>query len=87
MAAKKAPENEETVTANTNPQPSPAAPPVGDLHGGQKGHLTVRAPHDGYRRAGRAWTVAGETVRVADFTPAQVAALKADPRLTVLADA
>ncbi len=45
--------------------------------------VAVSAKRDGFRRAGRAWTVAPRTVAVDDLAPGQLAALEADPSLTV----
>lgn len=50
-------------------------PPASRIH--------VRAASDGYRRAGRAWTLAPQVVDIADLTAEQLAALHADPRITV----
>jgi len=46
-------------------------------------HLSVRATRDGFRRAGRAWPAEETTVPLKDFTDEQVAALEAEPLLTV----
>lgn len=43
--------------------------------------VRVRAAHDGYRRAGRAWS--RTPTEVDDLTKEQLAALEADPRITV----
>jgi len=47
--------------------------------------LKVSASRDGFRRAGRAWPAAGEVIDTKDYTPAQIAALKAEPMLEVSA--
>lgn len=46
-------------------------------------HLSVRAARDGFRRAGRAWSAEETTVPIEEFTKEQVAALEAEPLLTV----
>lgn len=46
--------------------------------------LRITALRDGRRRAGRAWSAAGEVVDTKDFNAEQLAALKADPLLEVL---
>lgn len=46
--------------------------------------LRVRASVEGFRRAGRAWSVEAVDVPVADFTKAQVEALRGEPRLVVV---
>lgn len=46
-------------------------------------HLSVRALKDGFRRAGRAWSGVETTVPIKEFTDEQVAALEAEPLLTV----
>lgn len=46
--------------------------------------LIVSAKHDGFRRAGRPWTVEAQTVDIDDFTQEQVEALLAEPLLDVL---
>lgn len=43
--------------------------------------IRVRATHDGYRRAGRAWS--RTPTEVGDLTKEQIEVLKADPRITV----
>ncbi len=43
----------------------------------------IRATAEGFRRAGRAWPVAGERVRRTDFTDEQWAALEAEPRILI----
>ena len=50
--------------------------------------LVVSAKAEGFRRAGRAWSKNAETVSAADFTPAQIEALRAEPMLdvTIVAD-
>jgi hypothetical protein len=58
-----------------------AAEPVSRLP--SPGILVVRAARDGYRRAGRAWTVVEQTVPASEFTEEQRAALFADPCLVV----
>lgn len=45
--------------------------------------ITVKAHRDGYRRAGLKLSAAGVEFDTADLTKDQVAALKADPHLTV----
>ncbi|MBI2313580.1 MAG: hypothetical protein HYU77_13855 [Betaproteobacteria bacterium] len=45
--------------------------------------LKIKAQKDGFRRAGRAWSAAGEVVDSKDFTPQQIAALGAEPMLEV----
>lgn len=46
--------------------------------------LVVSAKADGFRRAGRRWTVAAQTVDIDDFSPEQVEALLAEPMLDVV---
>lgn len=46
-------------------------------------HLVISAFRDGFRRAGRAWTRAEQTVAIADLTNEQVAAIRAEPNLSV----
>lgn len=46
-------------------------------------HLTVRALKDGFRRAGRAWSAEETTVPIEEFSKEQLAALEAEPLLTV----
>jgi len=43
--------------------------------------IRVRATHDGYRRAGRAWS--RTPTEVGDLTKEQIEVLKSDPRITV----
>lgn len=45
--------------------------------------LRVQSAVAGFRRAGRAWPAAPTDVPVAELTKAQIAALKAEPRLVV----
>ena len=45
--------------------------------------LRVRALTDGFRRAGRAWSVEPVDVPLADLVPAQVAQLRHEPMLVV----
>lgn len=45
--------------------------------------LKVTASRDGFRRAGRAWPAAGAVIDPKDFTPEQLAALKAEPMLEI----
>jgi hypothetical protein len=84
MATKKTPTGDKTAATDIIPQSGPASPANGDLHGGQKRFLTVRAPMNGYRRAGRAWSATETTVPADEFTPAQKKALRDDPRLVVV---
>lgn len=46
--------------------------------------LRVRATVEGFRRAGRAWSTEPVDVRVDEFDAAQIKALWAEPRLTVM---
>lgn len=45
--------------------------------------IRVRATHDGYRRAGRAWPRTPTELPADEFTKEQLEVLKADPRITV----
>lgn len=45
--------------------------------------LHVRALTDGFRRAGRAWPVAGCLVMAAEFSAEQLTALLCEPQLVV----
>lgn len=45
--------------------------------------LRVRALADGFRRAGRAWGVQAVEVPAAEFTKAQIEALRNEPQLVV----
>lgn len=45
--------------------------------------LSVTARRDGFRRAGRAWSVQPTTVPLAELSDDQVAQLRAEPMLTV----
>lgn len=47
-------------------------------------HYLITASRDGFRRAGRAWSVAPTRVDVDDFSAAELAALRAEPMLTVV---
>lgn len=47
-------------------------------------HLSVRALVNGFRRAGRAWSVEAEEVAISEFTDDQVAQLLAEPNLSVV---
>lgn len=47
--------------------------------------LRVSAKVAGFRRAGRAWSTTPEDVPASEFTKEQIAQLKADPSLTVVA--
>ena len=47
-------------------------------------HLQVRSQVDGFRRAGRAWSVEPVTVPIEDFTNDQIEQLIAEPMLVVL---
>ncbi len=64
----------------------PTAPAAG---GGDVGgdtlptHHLITARRDGFRRAGRAWSVAPTRVDVDDFSAEELAALRAEPMLTV----
>lgn len=46
--------------------------------------LIVSSRTQGFRRAGRAWGTAPETVEAAEFTDAQIEALLAEPMLAVV---
>lgn len=46
--------------------------------------LIVSAKAEGFRRAGRRWTVEAQTVDIADFSQAQVEALLGEPMLDVV---
>lgn len=56
------------------------APPVGEW---PEATLTVTAKREGFRRAGRAWSVAATTVPAAELSEEQRAALLAEPMLDV----
>lgn len=45
--------------------------------------LRVAAKTEGFRRAGRAWSLAPTDVVASQFTPEQLAALRAEPMLVV----
>lgn len=45
--------------------------------------LTITSKREGFRRAGRAWSVAPTRVDAAEFTPEQLNALVLEPMLTV----
>jgi hypothetical protein len=45
--------------------------------------LTITSSINGFRRAGRAWSSEPTTVSAAEFTPEQLAQLRAEPRLTI----
>lgn len=45
--------------------------------------MLISARRDGYRRAGRAWSAAGDVVDAADFTDDQMAALEADVNISI----
>lgn len=47
--------------------------------------IGIAAKRDGFCRCGRTWSAAGEEVSPDDFTPAQWAALLAEPMLNVVA--
>jgi hypothetical protein len=54
--------------------------------GGTRGKkFVVTAKREGFRRAGRAWSKTPVVVDASAFSPAQIAALKADPMLDVQA--
>lgn len=55
---------------------APAAPRAG-------ARLRIRAQRDGYRRAGRAWSRSAVELPADELTAQQLAALEADPRITV----
>lgn len=44
----------------------------------------ITAKHDGFRRAGRAWSRAGEQVSADELTEEQIEALLAEPMLSVV---
>ena len=46
-------------------------------------HYAISAAHDGFRRAGRAWSRAATVVPAAELTAEQLAMLQADPNITV----
>jgi hypothetical protein len=46
-------------------------------------HLSIRALSEGFRRAGRAWSVQAVLVPVEDFTTEQLEQLLAEPQLVV----
>ncbi len=76
-----------TVDRKTVLMPAIAARQEGLLRGAldaQVAHYSISAPHDGYRRAGRAWTVAEQQVPLAELSFSQQAALLADSRLRVV---
>lgn len=50
-----------------------------------QGYLTVRCLVEGFRRGGRAWSVEPVTVAEAEFTPEQLAQIRAEPLLMVTA--
>ena len=47
-------------------------------------HVAVSAHRDGFRRAGREWTVQPRTVAVADLTAAELDQLRRDPNIAVV---
>ena len=47
--------------------------------------LRITATHDGYRRAGRPWSRTPTDVEADTFSEDELKALRADPRITVLA--
>ena len=52
--------------------------------GGAPGTVTVVAKRDGFRRAGRAWSTAPQTVPLTDFSAEQLDAMRTDPGLVVV---
>lgn len=46
-------------------------------------HLIITSAREGFRRAGRAWSVAPTRIAAAEFTPEQLNALVLEPMLTV----
>lgn len=69
MARKK---TDTTATATQNPA---------DGLGGD--NLRITSKREGFRRAGRAWSVTPIVVAADDLTPEQLAQLRAEPMLTV----
>ena len=51
---------------------------------GKLAAITVSCAREGFRRGGRAWSVAPVTVPVADFTAEQLAQIRAEPLLKVV---
>jgi hypothetical protein len=70
----------ETTDTVETPAPPPAPPEQ------KEATLTVIARIDGFRRAGRVWRVTPITVAAREFSPQQLAALLAEPMLTVTRD-
>ena len=60
------------------------APPAGIEPAGPVPSLTITSSINGFRRAGRAWSSEPTTVSAAEFTPEQLAQLRAEPRLTIV---
>ncbi len=65
--------------------PASAKPPAGDDAGGAEraAVLRVTAKVAGFRRAGRVWPALPVEVDAAEFTPEQLAQLRAEPLLSV----
>lgn len=47
-------------------------------------HFRISAKTEGFRRAGRAWSAAGEVVARADFTDEEWAALEAESEIVIV---
>lgn len=69
-----------TARPRAKGKPAPAQVVPAEVPGGC---LHVQARTDGFRRAGRAWSAAGEVIRIADYTEDQIKALHAEPELIV----
>jgi hypothetical protein len=66
------------IPGKGNENPDPVATPEQEI---KTSGISVRALFDGYRRAGRRWTIAEQIVPVGEFTADQIKALLSDPRL------
>lgn len=84
MAAKKSAAHR--AETHTPPPASSTLPPVADDGAGGKTALIITSAREGFRRAGRAWSVAPTRVAMSDFTAEQLAQLAAEPMLTVICE-
>lgn len=85
VPAKAEPEKNEVVAAPEGaaaPQDAPEKPPA-QAKEVELTHVEVRSVSARFRRAGRTWTQVAEVVAKADFSPEQLAALKAERALIV----
>lgn len=85
-AVKAAPEANSSPAGLPSSVDSGATPPSGGDGRSAKagGQMKISSKVDGFRRAGRPWTVEEQTVSAGDFSEEQIKALQAEPMLKVV---